>query len=72
MKLSMEQLNFLTRLNLAGSQHYSIFGDRVGDEEAKEQLKYLHKLGVIRFDGFEASITEQGKQLIKDETHYFK
>jgi len=70
MKLTEEQLNFLTRINLEGPRHYSIFGDRVGDEEAKIQLREMASSGLLIFNEFDARITEKGKELIRDRTTF--
>ena len=71
-KLSEEQLNFLTRLKIGGSQHYSIFGDTIGDEEAEKQLKEMDKNGYVKYLGGDATITKKGLEQVKNRTLYFK
>lgn len=69
-KLSEEQLNFLARLNLTGVQHYDVFGDSVGDKEAKKLLSEMHIEGYLIYSGGDATITDKGKEVVKDRTTY--
>jgi hypothetical protein len=71
-KLTEEQLNFLARLKLEGSQHYDIFGDRIGDEEAEKQLEEMSKEGYVTYLGGDATITKKGLEQVNDRTIYFK
>lgn len=70
--LSYEQLNFLIRLKLEGSQHYSILGDRIEDIEAEEQIKGMEIQGYVTYLGGDVTIIKKGLEQVNDRTIYFK
>lgn len=57
---------FLERLNSEGSMTYDYLCDRTkkSDEQVRKILSKMHKIGLIDFDGDEASITDLGKKQI--------
>ncbi|MTI83453.1 MAG: hypothetical protein FH756_05995 [Firmicutes bacterium] len=68
--LPEEQLNFLVRLNIQGPLHYSYFGDRVGDDKAKQQLRAMAEQGYVIFDGMDVKITEKVKKLVVGKSFF--